>query len=172
VAWQNDDLNLFHGCSDASLHPQNLDGIRVGRRRHAIDHSVGARRPDFGPGFYATTWLQQAKNWANIRVNKLRRRHPNAIGIVLRFTLKRNDLARLEDLVFISDEGGYFPFVGYCRSGGDPHAPIATRSKLYDIIYGPVSLAGQTLTINRSNQVSFHTKRATNKIWVFVESSG
>jgi hypothetical protein len=164
LAWQNDDLILFHGCTDLSLRPQNPSGIMVGALPHGIDHMIGARKPDFGPGFYATTWFDQAKCWANIRVRKITRRHPNARAIVLRFAMKRNDLAKLQDLVFITDMAGYFPFVGYCRAGGTPHAPQVNRQKPYDVVYGPVSLIGQSHTINNSDQVSFHTRRATNKI--------
>jgi hypothetical protein len=173
LAWQNDDLILFHGCTDLSLRPENPRGITVGALPHGIDHTIGAKKPDFGPGFYATTWLHQAKNWANLRVRKESRRHPNATAIVLRFSMKRNDLAELEDLVFITDKAGYFAFVGYCRAGGAPHAPAAIRQQPYDVVYGPVSLLGQSHTINNSDQVSFHTGLATSKIPVVtIEATG
>jgi len=138
----------------------------VGTLPHGIDHSIGAQRPDFGPGFYATTWFDQAKSWANIRARRMAQRHPSATAVVLRLAMKRDDLAELEDLVFITDKGGYFPFVGYCRAGGPPHAPAANRQKPYDVVYGPVSLVGQSHTISNSDQVSFHTARATSKISV------
>jgi uncharacterized protein DUF3990 len=173
LAWQNDDLILFHGCTNQSLRPQNPQGIAVGVLPHGINHSVGAQKPDFGPGFYTTTWLRQAKNWANLRVRKISQRYPQAAAVVLRFAFNRNDLAQLEDLVFTTDQGGYFPFVGYCRGGGKPHAPAVNRQHSYDVIYGPVSLLGQSHTISNSDQVSFHTARATSKIpIVTVEAIG
>jgi hypothetical protein len=173
LAWQNDDLTLFHGCSDRSLYPQNPQGIRLNALPHGIDITIGAKRPDFGQGFYATTWLTQAKNWANLRVKKLRAQRQNAVAIVLRLAVKRNDLAELEDLVFITEQCGYFPFVGYCRQGGTPHAPGAVRKQPYDIVYGPVSLLGQSHTINNSDQISFHTNRAIGKIaHVTIEAAG
>jgi hypothetical protein len=173
LAWQNDDLILFHGCTNQSLRPRDPVGIAVNGLPHGIDHTVGAKRPDFGQGFYATTWLQQAKGWANNRVRKVSRRHPNAMAIVLRFAMKRDDLAELEDLVFITDRAGYFPFIGYCRAGGAPHAPAAIRQQPYDVVYGPVSVAGQFLTINNSDQVRFHTALATSKIsTVTIEATG
>lgn len=87
--------------------------------------------------------------------------------------MNRNDLGDLEDLVFTTDHGGYFPFVGYCRGGGTPHAPVAKRAHPYDIVYGPVSLIGQSHTINNSDQVSFHTVLATSKIpIVTIEDTG
>jgi hypothetical protein len=174
LAWQNDDLILFHGCTDLSLRPQNPRGIMVGTLPHGVDHRVGAKKRDFGPGFYATTWLRQAKNWANLRRNKVSRRHPDAVAIVLRFAMNRDDLAALEDLVFITDnDRGYFPFVGYCRARGAPHAPAGIRQQPYDIVYGPVSLIGQSHTIDKGDQVCFHTALATSKIPVVtIETKG
>lgn len=173
LSWQNDDLVLFHGCTDQSIRPANPKGINLGALPHGVSHKIGAARPDFGHGFYATTWLDQAMNWANIRVRKLAKKHPKAKAIVLRFSIKRDDLAKLEDLVFVSDRASYFAFVGYCRNGGVPHAPAANRSKPYDVVFGPVSLIGQSHTISGSDQVSFHTQIATSKISaVSVEAIG
>jgi Protein of unknown function (DUF3990) len=173
LAWQNDDLILFHGCTNLSLHPRTASGIKVGSLPHGINHQGGATRPDFGPGFYATTWLHQAKNWANLRVRKVSRRHRPAVAIVLRFAMKRNDLADLQDLVFLTDRGDYFPFVGYCRAGGMPHAPTANRKGPYDIVYGPVSLVHESLTVKDCDQISFHTALATSKIpMVSIEARG
>jgi Protein of unknown function (DUF3990) len=144
----------------------------VGDLPHGIDYAIGAKRPDFGPGFYATTWIHQAKNWANLRVRKLSRRQPGAIAIVLRCAIKRNDLAQLEDLVFTTEKGAYFSFVGYCR-GGSPHAPSHIRKRPYDVVYGPVSLFGQSHTISNGDQISFHTAVAVSKIsMVTVEAKG
>ena len=160
MAWQNDDLILFHGCSNLSLRPQNVQGIIVNALPHGINpRAGGAKRPDFGLGFYTTTWLRQAKNWANLRVHKVSRKHSNAVAVVLQFTMKRDHLAQLEDLVFFTDKG----VVGYCRAGGAPHAPALIRQQPYDVVYGPVSLVGQTHTINNSDQVSFHTDLAISE---------
>ena len=173
MAWQNDDLILFHGCTGNALRPQNPLGIAIGSLPHGISQTIGAKRPDFGPGFYATTWLHQAKNWANLRVKKEKAKHLNPIATVIRFSVNRNDLASLEDLVFVSDRNGYFPFVGYCRRGGIAHAPAANRPRPYDIVFGPISLIGQTHTIANSDQVCFHTALATSKISVVsIEGQG
>jgi len=87
--------------------------------------------------------------------------------------MRRDELAELEDLVFITDKAGYFPFIGYCRAGGAPHAPAAIRQQPYDVVYGPVSLVGQSHTINNSDQVSFHTALATSKIPIItIEATG
>lgn len=86
------------------------------------------------------------------------------MAIVLRLPMKRNDLADLEDLVFLTDRADFFPFVGYCRGGRTPHAPVANRKRPYDITYGPVSMVGQSHTIKDCDQVSFHTTDAISKI--------
>src|ERR1700753_104145 len=99
---------LYHGCSDQSLFPVNPRGIVVAGPPHNIDPMVGAVRPDFGRGFYTTTWLHQAKNWANHRVGKLRRRFPSAKAVVLRMRVKRNSFASLQSLIFASDRDAYY----------------------------------------------------------------
>ena len=164
MVWKNDDLVLYHGCTEQSLQPQNPNGIQVGALPHGIDPFIGARAPDFGLGFYTTTWLEQAKSWANVRAKNLRRRSPGARAVVLQFAMKRNDLAELEALVFTNEKGGYWEFVAYCRQGGTPHARVGCPQAGYDVVYGPVSLATQQFVIKDSDQVSFHTQRAVAKI--------
>jgi hypothetical protein len=173
LPWQNDDLILFHGCTDQSLHSQSSGGIKFGGHPHGhgIDHTRGVTRGDFGPGFYTTTWLHQAKNWADIKAQKVRRNHPRAVALVLRLTINRNDLASLDDLVFTSDGADFFPFVKYCRENGRPHALAVFRQIPYDVIYGPVALTNQTLTIKDSDQVSFHSHRATRLIGSVTEEA-
>jgi hypothetical protein len=164
LVWKNDDLVLYHGCTEQSLKPQNPNGINVGTLPHDIDPFIGALTPDFGPGFYTTTWLDQAKSWANLRAKKLMRRNPDVRAAVLQFAMKRNDLAELEALVFTTEKAGYWPFVSYSRQGGTPHARTACLQPSYDVIYGPVSLATQQFVIKDSDQVSFHTPKAVAKI--------
>jgi Protein of unknown function (DUF3990) len=153
VAWANDDMVLYHGCSDRSLRPANPNGISPDGGPHNISPSVGAARPDFGPGFYTTTWLHQARNWANMRV----RRQRAGKAVVLSMRLARNHFANLQSLVFPSDRDKFYDFVGYCRTGGIPHAPRIHRERPYDVVAGPVTAAPQTLAIGQADQVSFHT---------------
>ncbi|MEA2864175.1 MAG: hypothetical protein QOC84_2131 [Bradyrhizobium sp.] len=155
---------LYHGCSDLSLYPASQTGIVVTGGPHHIAHSIGGARPDFGPGFYTTSWLHQAKNWANNRAAKLRPRHPAVKAVVLGMRIERNTFSELESLVFSSDRDNYFTFVAYCRSGGTPHAPPANRALPYDVIAGPVSIGRQTHVIAQADQVSFHTAKATTTI--------
>lgn len=153
MTWANDDMVLYHGCSDRSLRPANPNGISPGGGAHNISPSVGASRPDFGPGFYTTTWLHQARNWANMRV----RRQRTGKAVVLSMRLDRNHFANLQSLVFPSDRDKFYDFVAYCRAGSFPHAPRSRRNGPYDVIAGPVTSSPQTLVIFQADQVSFHT---------------
>jgi hypothetical protein len=166
LVWKNDDLVLYHGCTEQSLQPQNPNGINAGTLPHRIDPSIGAPTPDFGRGFYSTTWLDQAKSWANLRAKKVAHKAQGVRAIVLQFSIKRNDLAELEALVFTNEKVGYWHFVTYCRQGGSRHARIDCPQPLYDVVYGPVSLATQQFVIKDSDQVSFHTQKAVAKILV------
>jgi hypothetical protein len=160
LVWRNDDLKLYHGCTEQSLRTQNPTGIAIGTVQHGIDPFVGAKTPDFGLGFYATTWLDQAKSWANLRAM----RRSGFRAVVLAFLVPRDDLAELEALVFTNEKVGYWPFVRYCRQGGAPHARVGTQQRSYDIVYGPVSLGVQEFVVKDSDQVSFHTLKAVAKI--------
>jgi hypothetical protein len=160
VTWANDDMVLYHGCSDTSLAPINPKGITAGGGPHNIGPGVGAKRPDFGRGFYTTTWLHQAMNWANTRVYKAGGR-----AVVLRMRVERNSFASLETLVFPSDRDKFYAFVSYCRRGRTPHAPLARRTGPYDIVTGPVSAGRQSLVIGGTDQVSFHTSAAVGAIF-------
>jgi len=156
---------LYHGCSDQSLSSNDPNGIVVTGGPHNINPAVGAKRPDFGPGFYTTTWLHQARNWANNRVIKLRaRHHPHARAVVLSMQVRRNIFANLQTLVFPSERDNFHTFVLYCRNGGIAHAPLAYRTGLYDVIAGPVTLAGQTMIVGGADQVSFHTAAVAEAI--------
>lgn len=165
MPWTNNDMVLYHGCSDQSLSTANPNGIVVSGPPYNINLTIGAVKTDFGPGFYTTTWLHQAKNWANLRVLKLRRRYPAVRAVVLAMLVERNRFASLESLVFPSDRDRYYDFVRYCRGGGTPHAGLAFRNAPYDLIAGPVSMGRQqTLVVNSADQVSFHTAAAVSAI--------
>jgi hypothetical protein len=78
--------------------------------------------------------------------------------------LSRNHFAHLQSLVFPSDRDNFHHFVAYCRGGGTPHAHPAFRSKPYDVVTGPVTVAPQTIVIAQADQVSFHTAVGTGAI--------
>lgn len=157
--WKNDDLVLYHGCSEQSLRPSNRNGIAVGTLPHNIDLSVGGRRTEFGRGFYATTWLHEAKEWANRQARSLARGGFVPKAVVVRFDVSRDRLAELDALAFTTENGDFWPFVEYCRDGSVPHARSGVQ-KEYDVVYGPVSVWPQHIVLKDCDQVSFHTKRA------------
>ena len=145
AAWNNDDLVLYHGCTEQSLRGSNPNGIVVGVLPHYINLKVGGRRTEFGRGFYATSWIDQAKSWANIQAKKLSAKSQGKAtpkAVVLRFDVSRDKLAALEALVFTNEKCGFWPFVAYCRSGSTPHGRSNASHMEYDIVYGPVSIWG------------------------------
>jgi hypothetical protein len=165
VSWKNDDLVLYHGCSTVSLQPGNPQGIALDTPSHGINHTTSRQRLDFGPGFYTTTWLYQARLWANERQIRDAKGHSAAKAVVLRIEMRRNDLADLQCLGFVDwKRGGWLSFIEYCRAGGRPHAPKEYRSHPYDVVYGPLSGSKDHLSFGEADQLSFHTEEATKKI--------
>lgn len=152
MPWTNSPLVLFHGTTDSAV--SNIMAP-VAPNRHGIN--LGLCRPlaDFGQGFYFTTYLHQAKNWANNRcLGSLPGSNP--IATVLSFDVDRNLLGQLQTLVFLRDDSNYWDFVMHCRSGLGPHRPTGQ----YDVVFGPVSLWPQTLVIANCDQISCHTTLA------------
>jgi hypothetical protein len=157
--WINRPLTLFHGTDTskiASYAPfgqySTLTGFRV---------QLALCRPntDFGQGFYATTWEHQARQWANERAQKSQLTGP-AVAVVLSFSVSRDRLADLENLCFVRADNDYWDLVIDCRQHGfPPHQRTAPgKNRAYDVVYGPVSLWAQRLTIHAADQVSFHTR--------------
>src|ERR1700752_3196222 len=109
AAWNNDDLVLYHGCTEQSLRGSNPNGIVVGELPHCINLKVGGQKTEFGRGFYATSWIDQAKGWANRQAKKLSaksQRKSTSKAVVLRFDVSRDKLATLEALVFTNENCG------------------------------------------------------------------
>lgn len=164
MGWQNDDLVLYHGCTTRSLHPTNPKGIKLNQLAHGIDPKVGSRSTDFGPGFYATSSLHQAKCWADLRQVRQHRKYPGTRAVVLSFQLKRNDFAELDALVFVTETTGFWPFVSYCRALQPPHGRLNCKQALYDVVTGPLSAGRQQLIYKDCDQIGFHTDAAVKKI--------
>src|SRR5688572_1936290 len=118
--WSNGSLVVFHGTDTTALSAYGplargaaLTGFRV---------NLALCRPatDFGQGFYTTTSLVQAREWANTRTRRTRPRRAAAgsfrpAGVVIRFELDRDWLATLDSLAFIRPIADYWNFVSYCR---------------------------------------------------------
>lgn len=160
MTWNNDPLVLYHGCDD-----QSAGGITtpVGNRPHGINIGFSKPLTDFGRGFYTTTSVHQAKNWANARCRGLRARGANPLATILQFAVDRNALASKELLTFVIEGQDFWDFVSHCRLGVGLHRPASGSGSSavdYDIIFGPVSVWPQTLILKDCDQVSFHTPAA------------
>lgn len=148
LPWVDQDIVLYHGTSDA-----HVSGIL-----QAVDETLGEYFKDFGRGFYTTTKLDLAVDWANVKA-----RRTSGLPAVLQFTVPRNDLSQLDWLVFVRGDvlaNDYWSFVQYCRTiPGDhnrAHAPW------YDVVGGPVTGKWKDQTIiPDADQISFHTARST-----------
>jgi len=147
--WTNQDIVLYHGTLD-----KYVAAIKAG-----ICVSLGKRFTDFGPGFYTTTWLRQAKMWAA----EIAATTPHDKPAVVRITIRREKLARLDTLAFVRgdfDARHFWSFVHSCRKGAKDHRRPGP-SPFYDVVYGPVaSFWNQRLIIANADQLSFHTKAA------------
>lgn len=157
MAWANGPLTLYHGTDEVSA--------------RSIVKSVSLLPSriltDFGSGFYTTTSLAQAKNWANVRCRTLSRGGvivPMAAIVqldVARDVAPNPDLATLDTLFFITEGSGpdFWDLVTQCRT-----TSTAQHSRpfggYYDVVGGPVTLWPQTLVIKDCDQVGFHTDRA------------
>jgi hypothetical protein len=155
--WTNAPLALFHGTDSSAMSDHD---IRVGHLvpGFRVDLRHCRSSTDFGRGFYTTTSEHQARNWANITVQR-RRGARASRAVLLRFSVDRNWLASLDALCFNLPSRDFFDLVKYCRSGGDPHRR-GVRRRTYDVVYGPVTLWPQTMVVERTDQVSFHSDRA------------
>jgi hypothetical protein len=51
MAWNNDDLTLYHGCTEQSVQPHNSKGLLLDSKTHGIDLEIGRASVDFGRGF-------------------------------------------------------------------------------------------------------------------------
>jgi hypothetical protein len=129
MPWQDGALVLYHGTDHESA-----NRIATG----PIDWKYGDPLTDFGLGFYTTTSLHQARNWANTRCRRLRAsKSPKQVyAVVLRFEVDRADLDGHTILCFVLENSNqdYWDFVRYCRQGHQYHGP--KRSKNYDIVFG------------------------------------
>jgi hypothetical protein len=158
MAWKNGPVALYHGTDDLSA---SLIQPPSPPLKHSVNLSKCNPLTDFGQGFYTTTNLLQARNWAN---NRYRRtlatsRRANR-AVVLRFDVDRDLLAALNTLCFVTEgtSRDYWDFITHCRNAVGKH--LFQRTKDYDVVFGPVSLWPQTLVIKDCDQISFHTTPA------------
>jgi len=148
--WNNQKLVLYHG----TLHHHALDIAK------SVDISKGHKYTDFGPGFYTTTILRQARSWAWTHS----RRKRGSKYAVVQFEIERDELAGLEALWFVRgsfDAEDFWSLIFHCRNSQSPHGRNAPAPAKYDIVIGPAAASWrQRLAIYDADQVSFHTPKA------------
>lgn len=162
MAWSNGPIALYHGTDDLSAGAITLPSLPM---KHSVSLGRCSLLTDFGKGFYTTSSLHQAKNWANIRYKlTLKTSSPAKHAVVLRFDVDRNVLAMLNTMCFVleSSSSDYWDFITHCRGGIGPHLFLGASD--YDVVFGPVSLWPQTLVIKDCDQVSFHTNAALSAL--------
>lgn len=153
---------LYHGCTavDQTKIEKGID-----LRRSRVDS-------DFGRGFYMTTGMFQAQQWAWTRfyqpeVKSSSPNHP----VVLEFHVDRHLLAKLSNISFVigdPNQDDYWSLVQHCRNSQpnsicDHQGPVTELdgTQWYDVAFGPVAaLWRQRFTMQNADQVSFHTKKA------------
>ncbi len=168
MTWQNSDLVVYHGSDEVSANRIRKTSMTS---QNGIDLKLCKPRTDFGRGFYTTTNLHQARNWANLRAKRLNAASANsARATVIQFSVKRDEFTRLNTLCFVTEglnpgNSDYWEFVSSCRNATisdhqfkpDPALPATSN---YDVVIGIVSLWPQTLVVKDCDQVSFHTPKA------------
>jgi Protein of unknown function (DUF3990) len=145
----NDRLTLYHGT--------DLLSAQAMAAGSPVQLQQCRRLTDFGRGFYTTTNLHQAKNWANSRALRLFRQGQRQPAAVLEFRLQWTALDPLTRVSYVVEgalTGDYWKLVATCRAGqiGDPPP--------YEVVFGPVTLWPQTLILKDCDQISFHSQRA------------
>lgn len=152
MSWTNAPLKVYHGTT-----LNYTQSVAAGP-----DPSKGSAFTDFGLGFYVTTNLRQAKDWANDR-HRSRGTHAAA---VVEFDIDREWLATLDALAFVVEgaNSGYWDFVDFCRQGRtylrstrpDHGRTAPSTMRHYQVVYGPVSLWPQRHVLKDCDQISFH----------------
>jgi hypothetical protein len=141
---------VYHGCDQ---------GAAASIRANGVDPMLGRPRTDFARGFYVTTNLHQAKNWANQRVRRLRSTAA-ATAAVLEFHIDRNALAAAPDCVFLLDSPDFWALVTQCRTAMPGPAPAHG----FEAVWGPVALWPQQLVIAACDQLSVHSRSIAGRL--------
>ena len=116
---------------------------------------------DFGQGFYTTTSLHQAREWANARVRRILAPTQAHTAVVIQFSLGHDWPAHLDALAFARPIVDFWDLVTDCRYGFPPHQRSGSKAA-YDVVYGPVTIWPSRLLIQDCDQISFHTSVAAS----------
>lgn len=179
------DIAFSHGTDSIALASYTLPSVGnpiydSGRRPFRPDLTKCRTQTDFGRGFYMTSSLRQAREWANEVVLKSVAKGSTASqAIVLRFVLSRELIATADSHSFVSETLDYYDFTDWWRgavTGTLPHgrstthewvdnSSITNLSKTaYDFVHGPVRLNRQHIILQNCDQLSLHTEKACDAI--------
>jgi hypothetical protein len=166
-------VRLYHGCTS-----QDADNIRA----RGINLNLSRVDTDFGQGFYTTTVLYQARQWAWARFYDPAVAHmrPNP-PVVLKFVLHRYDLAGLYFISFVLGghaKRNFWSLIQHCRQStpgaikdhrGPVYRPDGTRG--YDVACGPVAAFWrQRFAMQDADQFSFHTAGGVRLLQRLIDS--
>ena len=167
-AWDttNDRIRLYHGCMWD-------DAVKIGNT--GVDTTKGRSRTDFGQGFYLTTSVHQANDWAVTKVKRaILRKEPSSPATVIIFVVPWEQLALLESIVFVvPDQERYWPLVKHCRANPPGTHRIVPKPLWYDLAVGPVARRwqGDEREVNPDfDQYSFHTDKAVTVLATVMAS--
>jgi len=141
VAWTNASARVYHGTTLTNARQIATYGINP----HA-----GRGAADFGQGFYVTSVLHQAQQWANQKVRNLPPHVPD-IAAVLTFDMDRDRAAACEHLAFVVADSDYHDFVLFNRLGSLTHH--RKGGVPYELVYGPVAAYPQSITYANCDQI-------------------
>ena len=147
--WDGEWVTLYHGTLEASV-VSLLGSVHLSHARAKMD---------FGRGFYTTTLVEQASEWAYALA-----RRGLGLPAVIAWQVALDDLARLDTLAFVSGDKlqaeRFWSFVCHCRVN-DTHHARSTNDGWYDLVIGPIAAYWQQrAAIDDSEQLSFHTPTA------------
>jgi hypothetical protein len=155
--WDNPKIALYHGTTQSFADAIVRDGVNT---------TLGRPNTDFGRGFYTTTQVDQARDWASSKAVTVSNRRligsealAGTVPSIIKLSVDRRALAGLRALVLAQtddDLPNYWSFVERCRNWNE--VPYPTQED-YDVVYGPVASrwGPDVYTIRRGlDQVSFH----------------
>jgi hypothetical protein len=157
VDWDGAFLTVYHGTTRTAAQSILSQGI---------DPMQGRTQADFGRGFYTTTSLRQAFDWARLKCSRSK---GIAEPAVVEMRVDRNWLSDLRSLVFVIEggTGGYWDFILWCRGNHTyrhpsehelaDHRAMSAGARRFDVVFGPVSLYPQRAIIKDCDQISFYS---------------
>lgn len=126
MVWTNAPARVYHGTTLAAAYNIIAQATRLGT--NGIDRTLGRLDADFGQGFYVTTVLHQAQQWAN---NKVRDAQAPTLllnitsadtAAVLIFDMDRDIAGDGDNLTFVVEDSAFHEFVLFNRLRNSAHA--------------------------------------------------